>query len=153
LNSHRPIVEIGILFGQSTMIIAESKPLNQPLFSIDNFCWNPCGLSPEVHKNITFARLADWVNGCNMKIICMEKSRFYRDYSDERPAMVFLDADHSYLATKEDIDWALSQRADLICGHDYSSEFPGVIQAVNESGGVEKIVDSLWVLKRLHPVL
>ena len=44
--------------------------------------------------------------------------------------------------------WALSQDADSICGHDYSNGFPGVDRAVDESGGIDRLVSTRQVLKR-----
>jgi hypothetical protein len=61
--------------------------------------------------------------------------------------MVFLDADHSYESTKQDILWAQRVGAKIICGHDYSSRFPGVVRAVEECGGVERIVGSVFLLR------
>jgi hypothetical protein len=64
---------------------------------------------------------------------------------------VFIDANHSYEGCKHDIEAWLPKLKDhgLLCGHDYSEKFPGVIQAVNEFAGVidleyETDVDSTW---------
>ena len=148
LNTSRPIIEIGTLFGRSTRIIAENMRKKQELLTVDMFCWNPCGMTKEEHEYITKISLADTIEKLNVKIVVVDKKKFYEEYKGANPEMVFLDADHSYEATKEDIDWALSVGADVICGHDYSDNLPGVVKAVNESGGIEKLVDTLWVLNR-----
>ena len=67
----------------------------------------------------------------------------------ETGVLVFLDADHSYDATVADIHWARSAGADVVCGHDYQPDWPGVIQAVDEAGGCARKVESLWVLAPL----
>lgn len=48
--------------------------------------------------------------------------------------LVFIDANHDYASVKEDIErWSQKVRAGgIVAGHDYSPEFPGVMQAVNE---------------------
>jgi len=50
--------------------------------------------------------------------------------------LVFIDGDHSYEAARRDIDiWCMKLKqghGSIICGHDYSSQFPGVIKAVDE---------------------
>jgi predicted O-methyltransferase YrrM len=48
---------------------------------------------------------------------------------------VFIDADHSYEAVKDDIKCWKSKvrRGGWLGGHDYSRKFPGVIKAVNEA--------------------
>ncbi len=148
LNTNRPIIEIGTLFGRSTRVIAENMRKKQELLTVDIFCWNPCGLTNEHHKRIAKISLADTIEKLNVKIVVVDKKKFYEEYKGPSPEMVFLDADHSYEATKEDIDWALSVGADVICGHDYVENMPGVVKAVDESGGIEKLVDTLWVLEK-----
>jgi predicted O-methyltransferase YrrM len=148
LQSDRPIIEIGMLFGRSTWFIATNKKDNQRLIAVDNFSWNPCGISPRHHRRLTEVVLRDLLATGGVEIISMDKDEFYKAYRGARPAMVFLDADHSYVATKSDIEWALSVKADLICGHDYAEDMPGVVKAVNESGGIEQRIESLWVLRR-----
>ena len=57
---------------------------------------------------------------------------------------VFIDAEHSYSGCSEDIAaWlAKLRRGGLLCGHDYSEEWPGVVRAVDEA------VDAHgWVLR------
>jgi predicted O-methyltransferase YrrM len=48
---------------------------------------------------------------------------------------VFIDADHSYEAVRQDIaDWTHKVKpGGWVGGHDYSRKFPGVIKAVNEA--------------------
>lgn len=50
---------------------------------------------------------------------------------------VFIDADHSYQAVKDDIAcWAPKVKAGgWVGGHDYNRKFPGVVQAVREVAG------------------
>jgi hypothetical protein len=148
LQSNRPIIEIGTLFGSSTCVIAQNKKDDQQLITVDSFSWNPCGLTNEQHRSITEALLTEAVNKCNVRISTMDKEEFYRTYNGPTPSMIFIDADHSYKATKSDIKWALSVGVDLICGHDYTKNIPGVVEAVDENGGIESLVDTLWVLRK-----
>jgi Methyltransferase domain len=141
------IIEVGTLFGRSTRVIIDNKKTEQKLITVDRFSWNPIGLSNEQHKQITHKILEDAINNANVDLKHMDKSEFYRSYKSS-PALVFLDADHSYEGTKADIDWALSLNADIICGHDYTQSMPGVMKAVDESGGIDRLVDSLWILKK-----
>jgi hypothetical protein len=76
-----------------------------------------------------------------------DKNEFYRTYQDASPSLVFLDAVHTYEETKADILWAKHLNTKIICGHDYHKEnYPGVLRAVDESGGPKKLVETLWVL-------
>lgn len=81
-----------------------------------------------------------------LTIIKQDKNDFYRSYRGQSPALVFLDAIHTYDETKKDIQWAKSVGASIICGHDYGPEWLGVVKAVDEAGGATKIQGTLWRL-------
>lgn len=71
-----------------------------------------------------------------------------------RPRMVFLDADHSYLAVKEDIEiWLpLVEDGGVISGHDYDHNgrsWPGVHQAVHEKFGQPYFGVYIWAVRKL----
>ncbi len=143
----RPIIEIGTLFGFSTTVITLFKAPSQPLISVDNFSWNPLGLSPDAHFASTSNRLAEATEKHNVRIMKMDKDEFYRSYDGPPPALFFCDADHSYEATKADILWARSVGASLICGDDYDHPTQrGTAQAVDELGGPRQLAGGLFVL-------
>ena len=60
--------------------------------------------------------------------------------------MVFVDASHDYESVLQDIATArrLLRDGGLLCGHDYSPGWPGVVQAVNESVEPRFLCDSIW---------
>jgi hypothetical protein len=55
------------------------------------------------------------------------------DEARPAPALVFLDADHSYAAVRDEIAWAKSLSVPVIAGHDYGNPRFGVTRAVNEA--------------------
>lgn len=65
--------------------------------------------------------------------------------------MVYIDADHSLPAVREDIlAWLPAVRAGgWLCGHDYAWQWPGVLQAVYEIVGPPERVfrDTSWAVK------
>jgi hypothetical protein len=73
---------------------------------------------------------------------------------------VYIDADHSYAATKRDIinSWSLIRENGFICGHDYGVVTPeailskqdGVKQAVDELFGEpdKYYIDTSWVVQK-----
>jgi hypothetical protein len=143
----RPIIEIGTLFGWSTLIICLFKDPGQKLITVDNYSWNPLGLTPDEHFRITSERLAVAKAELNVDQVKVGKDEFYESYAGARPALFFCDADHTYEATKADLVWARSVDTDIICGDDYSpSAFPGVVQAVADLGGPSQVTDELFVL-------
>src|SRR5688572_18469951 len=141
-----PIVEIGTLFGSSTRVLALAKNPDVPLISVDNYSWNPLGLNRETHAKLTANLLGDLVNTANLHLVSAEKDAFFLSYRGVRPSLVFLDAHHSYEETLKDIQWARRVGAAVICGHDHSEKWPGVMKAVQENGGCARLVDTVFVL-------
>lgn len=146
LSGNGPIVEIGTLFGSSTKTLALFKKKDQPLITVDSFVWNPLRLTSQRHYECTKAILQPLMDEYSVQLVRMPKSEFYRTYDGPSPELVFLDADHSYNETKEDITWAKRVNAKMICVHDYQPQFPGVVKAVDELGGPKSLVHSLAVL-------
>ncbi|MGV3723055.1 MAG: class I SAM-dependent methyltransferase [Actinomycetota bacterium] len=146
-DKSRPIVEIGTLFGWSTRAMTLYKDPSTQLITVDNYCWNPLALSRESHLQITTHTLKDAIASYRVKQVIGEKSTFYRDYAGPDPALIFLEADHSYEGTRQDLEWATQFPTAIVCLHDYRSAWPGVMQAVDEFGGVEHLHESLCVLR------
>lgn len=147
-----PIIEVGTLFGWSTRIMAMAKPAGQLLLTVDNYEWNPWDLTVEQHKWLTGRLLSDAVAKLNVRQVTMDKNRFYAGYDGAPPAMIFLDAGHSYEETRRDLEFARRAGARLICGHDYHvKSWPGVVRAVEEFGGPRELVGSLWLLHDKRP--
>jgi predicted O-methyltransferase YrrM len=146
-DASRPIVEIGTLFGFSTIVMTLFKSPGQRLITVDNYSWNPLGLRPEAHFQLTRNRLAEATAQHGVEQLRMDKDAFYRSYDGPPPAVFFCDADHSYEATRADILWARSVGASIICGDDYNHPTQrGTTQAVDELGGPRELFGGLFVL-------
>ncbi|MFN9368544.1 MAG: hypothetical protein ACK6CT_07220 [Planctomycetia bacterium] len=143
-----PIIEVGALFGMTTIRLAQWKRPGKPLLAVDNFAWNPLQLTPAEHLELTRGVLGYLLAIGEVSIVQQGKNEFYESYSGPPPALVFLDAIHTYEETKLDIEWALRAGAQLISGHDYSPDFPGVVQAVEECGGLRERGGTVWLLSR-----
>jgi hypothetical protein len=141
-----PIVEIGTLFGRTATHMSLFKAPEQKIITVDTYTWNPWNLSRETHHQLTSAILYYLVQTGNVEQVKLDKNMFYATYRGPAPAMVFLDAIHTYEETKKDILWAKSVGAAIICGHDYSDKFPGVQQVVHEFGGPKEIGGTVFVL-------
>ncbi len=141
-----PIIEIGTLLGLTTTRIALWKSARQRIITVDNYRRNPWRLPPELHHALAAEVLFGLVETGHVEQVRMDKSDFYRAYDGPAPALVFLDAVHTYEETKVDIQWARRVGASIICGHDYCERFPGVIQAVDEFGHPAQLRGSLWSL-------
>lgn len=75
-------------------------------------------------------------NKFSNKVIVVKdtSSNFLSSLDDQSLDIVYIDADHSYEGVKKDLVLSYNKVKDggLICGHDYTNRFEGVIRAVNE---------------------
>jgi predicted O-methyltransferase YrrM len=142
-----PIIEIGTLFGYSTMALAIGKNTEKPLYTVDAFTWNPIGIPSWRHEEITRKSLRYLTETQNVKLIKSSAMEFYKNYEFDPPSLVFIDADHTYEGVSQDIQFAQSVNAAIICGDDFS--WTGVKKAVLEHFGDQfEIVGDLWIWKR-----
>ena len=114
LKTSGPIVEIGTHLGFSTLAMCLFKDDARPLITVDNFCWNALGLKPDMQFRAVSKILSEVVDNSNVKIVRQEKAEFYNSYHGETPSLIFLDADHRYQPTAEDIRWAKSTGAEAV---------------------------------------
>jgi predicted O-methyltransferase YrrM len=146
-DSARPIIEIGTLFGWSTLVMVLAKPRDQKLITVDNYSWNPLGMTPEAHYAATRERLREAIEHHNVSQVHSDCKSFYATYEGPAPALFFCDADHSFQAVLGDLQWARRVGSAIICGDDF---WPGaandVVRAVNEMGGPRRVVGGLFVL-------
>lgn len=145
-----PIIEIGTLFGETTTRMALWKAPSKKIITVDNYSFNPWGIGSAMQRMLADRMLMYLQETGHVEVRCCDKDDFYREYRGEKPALVFLDADHSYEATKADIEWAQRIGAAIISGHDYSDMFPGVCRAVAEAGGAARNTGGVWVLNGPH---
>jgi len=127
------IVEFGTLFGLTTLLLAQHKLASQQVITLDNFSWNPFGLTPSLHRDFTKRILRSAIQTGAVQLVEKESKSFRTEYQGRIPCMIFLDADHSYQAVKDEIEWAKKMGVKLICGHDYGNPHFGVTQAVDEA--------------------
>jgi predicted O-methyltransferase YrrM len=141
-----PIIEVGTLVGITATYMALAKSPEQKIITVDAFCWNPWGLSPDVHEALARQLLQYPIAKGEVQLIRGDKNEYYRNYKGPAPALVFLDAMHDYEETKKDIEWAKRVGAKIISGHDYCDKFPGVIKVVDEFGGPRRLGGTVWAL-------
>jgi hypothetical protein len=142
------VVEIGTLFGQTTVRLARLAAPAAKVVTVDNYTWNPAGLTPAEHRALAAAVLWYARERGEVEVVVSGKNEFYAAYAGPTPGLIFLDADHTYEETRKDIEWAVSTGCRMIAGHDYGPDFPGVIRAVDEAGGVADREGTVWLLRR-----
>ncbi len=144
-----PIVEFGTLFGITTLLLAQVKPAGVKVITVDNFCWNPFGLPAALHRDFTQRILRIAICSGDVELAATSSQAFRESYQGAAPRMVFLDADHSYEAVRDEIAWAKALGVPLICGHDYGNARFGVTRAVDEAfpDGVD-VCGMVWAKRR-----
>lgn len=130
-----PIVEFGTLFGITTRLIAATARPGQRVITIDNFSWNPFGLPPAVHERFARGVLRTELAEGRVELWVGDSAAYRSADRGPVPALVFLDADHSYAAVRDEIAWARQRGVPIICGHDYGVPRFGVTRAVDEAFG------------------
>lgn len=67
-----------------------------------------------------------------------------KQYEDVSFDMIFIDAEHTYDAVKNDIEKWMHKTA-FLCGHDYCDEWPDVKRAVHDTIGIpDGVVGTIW---------
>jgi hypothetical protein len=132
-------VEVGTYRGDYSVQLL-TKWTGQKLYSVD--CWeeqNQSVYSDKVpsqeqqqNQQMTVAKLAAF--GPRSQIIKGFSVEVAKTFADRSLDFAYLDANHSYEATLADIEaWGLKVRnGGLLCGDDYTADYPGVAKAVQE---------------------
>lgn len=156
-KSHKSIVEIGSWLGRSTRALADNLPPGGRVYCVDT--WDGTGDDPafafakEYDGNGAFIRfyknLWDHIDAGRvvpLRMSSLAASKLMRQL--RIPVnMIFVDGCHEYPAVKDDLmNWRPLLTADgLLCGHDYTPDWPGVGQAVNELLVAEQVPNTgIW---------
>jgi glycosyltransferase involved in cell wall biosynthesis len=142
------VCEIGSWKGRSTHAIATGCP--GQVTAVDTFA----GSQDERDETLWRAKQSDvyaefLVNTSGLKnitVVKKESSDAAQYFPEKSFDMVFIDAEHTYEGVKKDIRNWKDKAKIVLCGHDYSSGWPGVMQAVDEElGGPDEVHGSIWV--------
>lgn len=135
------VVELGTWQGRSAKAMAAT--VGGRLFCVDPWYDHREGEYPELGsgKDNTFLKFKENVaqeiaSGkiVPMRMTSTKAAAELAIFGDRKPDMVFIDADHRYESVAADIAAWRGLIADdgILCGHDYSKEWPGVMKAVDE---------------------
>jgi len=132
--------EIGVFEGEfSKLIIDAVQP--QKFYMVDLFSGSmvsgdkngnnmkTISLDESYNKLTEQYKLNDRVNVYKGKSV-----DFFKEIADDSLDFIYIDGDHSYEGAKVDLQNAFYKvkSGGLICGHDYTPRFQGVVDAVNE---------------------
>jgi len=139
----KSVVEIGSWAGRSTHAILSgcTKGL---VTAVDT--WDQ--ESMEGYGNAATARMTFFANlrkFDNLNVRQMTSTEAVKEFRDKSVDMVFLDHTHTHPVVKEDIEIWLPKTKKILCGHDFSDNWPGVRQAVCEKFGTAfSLCESIW---------
>ena len=136
-------VEIGTLFGLTARTVAEKTSAR--VVAVDNFCWNPFGLTAAQHEAFTRRIVA----GSGVEIVNSDAVAFLESLScrvDVARTLVFLDGSHAYEDVKREIEICRAQGLKTIAGHDFGNGRFGVTRAVRETlGEPDEVCGMCWI--------
>ena len=150
----KTIAEIGVWDGENARILLDLFP-NAHLYLIDSWepSWSfltygfPISYHPDKYIAAYHKAMKRFQNHPQATIIKKTSLEAAPEVPNELD-LVFIDADHSYSAVKEDIlTWEPKVRSGgILSGHDYWSDAPEVIQAVNDYFGEGFLTghDGVW---------
>jgi len=151
-KSARSIVEIGCWKGRSTKVLLEAS--DGFVHAIDHFkgtdktgdFWSGVMAKEQDVYSQFQKNVGHYPNLRVHKMSSTDASMFFQDGELD---MVFIDGDHTYKGVKEDIATWLPKvkKGGVICGHDYTSGWDGVIKAVDENFNEVEVVGSIWIKK------
>lgn len=143
------VVEIGSWMGRSTNAILNGCRGRGQVIAVDTF------LGSDDEYDLTFNQgealtvfdkfKENTKQFTNLEIMRMESRDAAKALTGQKFDMIFIDANHTYESVREDIRLWKDKAGILICGHDYTLGWPGVVAAVyNEIGPVDIVIGSIW---------
>lgn len=147
------VIELGSWKGKSTHAICSSGCPS--VTAIDH--WKGSEFEPEAHAEAKSGSVFETFKNNtkdfkNLTIKQADINEAVKDIPDKSVDMVFLDAGHTYEEVRNDIRKWKNKAKIVLCGHDYVSGWPGVMQAVNEElGGYDELYDTIWVKWLVKP--
>ena len=135
------VAEVGVWTGKWSIYVAQQLPPDGKLFAIDH--WNGTNeysysekqLIPTLYQqflsNVIHSQLTAKI--IPMRLDSLEAAKCLKELSIS-PDLIYIDASHDYVSVYNDINayFPLISPGGLLCGDDYSNDWPGVKQAVHE---------------------
>ena len=151
-SNSKQIAEIGSWMGRSTAALAANT--TGSVHAIDTWA----GSAETVHYLQLAGKTPQWLletfkqntsefnNIVTHQMTSIEGAKYFSE-GNHIFDLIFIDAAHDYTSVKNDIlAWKpLLSKNGIICGHDYTSGWPGTVQAVNELITKFHVVGTIWI--------
>lgn len=158
-DPHRKItvVEIGAWRGRSSFYLVDNHAgiSAHNIYIVDTWLGSKSeiethhALAKEVNLYVDFMRNMQKLHGrfTPIRATSIEAAEIFDNGTVD---YVFIDGEHTYEAVKADIEAWLPKLSNIgiIAGHDYDSNWPGVIKAVHEKfGDAVKVEGDVWIIE------
>jgi hypothetical protein len=141
------IIEFGAWEGRSTIAIGSGTM--QDVIAVDHWQGNlgDPWTEPHAQTQDIYARFTQNTAHLPNIIPAVMRIEDFMDSWDSPIKFLHIDADHNYHPVKEQIEWAkpLMVEGGIMCGDDYSHNWPGVVQAVNETLPEHRVEIVMWM--------
>lgn len=145
-SKYESVVEIGTFKGRSAHALLSG--LSKTVTCIDPWNYETGKVMVGEEEYQEFLKNVEPVRGGNGRLNVIRNISTIASKEVGNVDMVFIDGDHSYESVIEDIKTWLPKTNRLICGHDYSMIYPGVIEAVDELFGDRvRQIDAIWYVE------
>lgn len=143
------IVEVGSWKGRSTNALLEGSRGRGKVMAVDTFLGSNDIFDATFNKggpqNVYEIFLENTKQFTNLEVLKMTSKDAAQNLSNQKFDMIFIDANHTYESVREDIQLWKDKANVLLCGHDYSLLWPGVVAAVYmEIGYVDFVMETIW---------
>lgn len=149
-NIDGAIIEFGVWEGRSFVKIA-SAAKDRECIAVDHWEGNNEEVTIKALKERdVYSIFLDNIKDLkNVSIQKMSTKDFMSSW-DGKIAFIHIDADHTYDSLKKEIEWVMPRLSDggVICGDDYSKNWQGIIDAVDELLPNAEVFNYMWFYRK-----
>lgn len=159
MNGYRVGAEIGVSTGRFSRFLCGLSP-DFMMLGVDEWIERPANTGPGQETYIGWngdrwyrdlRAFSEQYLGGRLTLRRQDSVEAAKYVHDASLDFVFIDAEHSYEGCTRDIAaWDPKVRkGGIVCGHDYSPNWPGVVRAVDETGKkIATYPDAVWVYQK-----
>ena len=151
IPNHGVFVECGAWLGKSSAFLCDNAPPNISVFIIDHWKGSTGEIESThslVKEHSVYDLFLENMGSRKFNPICKSSIEASKLFVPNSCDVVFIDMEHSYEAVKKDIEAWLPKikKGGYLAGHDYNVYWSGVIQAVDEYFGSNKMISGdCWI--------
>ncbi|ELS03171.1 hypothetical protein Xen7305DRAFT_00028910 [Xenococcus sp. PCC 7305] len=155
LPKNSTLIELGSLFGKSSVHWAKNADDSVTIYCVDPWKREKWIQRLEKKFNTSFSIETFWENIADSSNVIALQAYSPQDFTDWNVPvdLYFDDSVHTNPIFKENLYFWLERMkpGSIMCGHDYSPDFPDIVQEVNQLAdklSVElEVIDKIWIIR------